>query len=404
MVSRFISLLFAVESSASVALESSQHVYSERCEHGSETCLLQLKGKDAATPAHDCHGCGPAPPNSPNSWDHFEDVSVELAHAAHAVAAQKESMVVPWHAASLASALVRAVIVEPRWSQELETVLVNFLSVLDADIPVLWLHEDAVLVEALSTNPIVRQAATNGRLEQLQFAFKMDKERYNSMRLDVDFYHWLNAKHALFFEKDTVLCSTSRRKISDFLQFDYIGAPWPVEVSWCEDIPPELCCCNSGLSLVNVGKLVSAITNVSAVKTDWKPTQNDMFFIMYRRTLEDIGFRFPDERSTDFAVESVWSGSEAPFGLHKPWWWWGWRLQKHPSANRDFLSLRAKCPEITNLCPIAEDSVKADPEKYGALGSQFVASLCANSSRAAAADKATAEKAATDMSSASSER
>ena len=85
MVSRLISLLFAVESSASVALESSQHVYSEGCEHGSETCLLQLKGKDAATPAHDCHGCGPAPPNSPNSWDHFEDVSEELAHAAHAV-------------------------------------------------------------------------------------------------------------------------------------------------------------------------------------------------------------------------------------------------------------------------------------------------------------------------------
>merc|ERR1712151_109219 len=89
----------------------------------------------------------------------------------------------------------------------------------------------------------------------------------------------------LMFERDTVLCSGSPYHISDFRHYDYIGPPWPSDVSWCrnkerKDFIPN-CCCNSGLSLVNAPKLAELLRRFPP-STDDNPLlflSNDMWLL-----------------------------------------------------------------------------------------------------------------------------
>ena len=279
--------------------------------------------------------------------------------------------------APLGRVALRAVIVEPRWSSSLDSVLANFLAVLGPATPILWWNELPVSLEAAGASPSVLRAHAAGQLVQRQLGLSMTKGLYNRLRMNVTFYNSLNAAHALMFEKDTVLCSASPRKIHDFLSFDYIGAPWPHDVRWCKGsaaIPGSSCCCNSGLSLVNVDQMVKLIKEVSKLSNHSKRV--DLFFPVVFPHLQknlSMNFRLADPQNAQaFAAESYWEGIDAPFGLHKPWW----AYKMYKGGSMDFWKLLEKCPEVGRLCSFA-NATRSHPSKlYGWTAQQFDACVC----------------------------
>ncbi|CAF1622902.1 unnamed protein product [Rotaria sp. Silwood1] len=66
----------------------------------------------------------------------------------------------------------------------------------------------------------------------------------------------INVEKILFFQLDTVFCSNSPYKFSDFLEWDYIGAPWPY--SWINMTGGSLVG-NGGFSLRSRSKTLALI-------------------------------------------------------------------------------------------------------------------------------------------------
>ena len=108
------------------------------------------------------------------------------------------------------------------------------------------------------------KAARAGRFRALRLDLPpgepLTQYRYNQLRLSPAFHASLNASRVLFFESDTVLCSKPTVAFEAWLEsgIDYVGAPWPGNIEWCPS--GKDCCCNAGLSLVNVDARVESIT------------------------------------------------------------------------------------------------------------------------------------------------
>jgi hypothetical protein len=53
-----------------------------------------------------------------------------------------------------------------------------------------------------------------------------EKERTNELLTNPKFWERVRGEKILFFQIDSIMCSNSPHKIIDFLQYDYVGAPW----------------------------------------------------------------------------------------------------------------------------------------------------------------------------------
>merc|ERR1712228_345007 len=180
----------------------------------------------------------------------------------------------------------------------------------------------------------------------------LTKRRYNQMRMASYFFQSIAADHVLMFERDTVLCGRSSHKMKDFMPFDYVGAPWPPQVSWCSKLRSFQCCCNSGLALINTSGMVNVLNTFNVEEASH---QNDMYLLHYRRQTKK-GARFIFAETPDamkFSTEAVWDGKSIPFGVHKPWWGY------EEFRSTDLHKLHQACPEISLLCPYANHSVRA---------------------------------------------
>jgi hypothetical protein len=111
---------------------------------------------------------------------------------------------------------------------------------------------------------------------------------------------WLKVKgeKALIFQTDSLLL---REGVDEFLEYDYIGAPWrkPKENQLVG---------NGGLSLRTVAKMVEVCYNHKPVEQIWE----DIFFIKH---LAGKGVANV-ETAKKFSMEDVYSTN--PFGVHNP--------------------------------------------------------------------------------------
>jgi hypothetical protein len=118
----------------------------------------------------------------------------------------------------------------------------------------------------------------------------------------------ISCNHALFFQIDTVLLKDS---VDDFLEYDYVGAPWAVK--WLGlDIG------NGGLSLRNVFKMWMISRQGSRLiqtKYGERYLGNEDVFFSYYATIQ--GARLPSvETALKFSIETIYY--EDPCGIHQP--------------------------------------------------------------------------------------
>jgi len=134
---------------------------------------------------------------------------------------------------------------------------------------------------------------------------------YNNLLCSLDFWRFLTdigSHHALIFQVDTVLLKDN---IDDFLEYDYVGAPWITR--WLGlDIG------NGGLSLRNVWKMRSICGQCSRTVETMYGTRylenEDIFFSFH---LNNQSAKLPSvEIAKKFSVETIFY--DDPCGMHQP--------------------------------------------------------------------------------------
>ena len=113
------------------------------------------------------------------------------------------------------------------------------------------------------------------------------------------------AEHLLVFQPDSIFCTNSPRTVNDFLEWDWIGAPWSKTAKYGG---------NGGLSLRKVSKILSVLKNQT--RPFYDGALEDLWLTDRLKELE--GAHMPNATiSKGFSVESVWD--EQPLGYHVGW-------------------------------------------------------------------------------------
>ena len=132
------------------------------------------------------------------------------------------------------------------------------------------------------------------------------------------------ADHVLLFQSDSILCGNSERRVDDFLEYDFIGAP--VSVYYGKGF-------NGGLSLRNRNMMLSVISlwnfTAEGEYKDEHPDDESFEFHgvedqwYYKKMVKlppkadgSPAAHLPSaEVAANFAVEAIWS--ERPLGYHQ---------------------------------------------------------------------------------------
>ncbi|CAF4358854.1 unnamed protein product [Rotaria sp. Silwood2] len=132
------------------------------------------------------------------------------------------------------------------------------------------------------------------------------KNRTNELLTDRKFWQQVSGEKILFFQIDSAMCSNSPHKITDFLQYDYIGAPW--DPSWFGFGKVDLVG-NGGFSLRSRSKILALLV---LLPYDHKTPEDVWYSQNLRRVNASIA---PVNISKTFSVESVYY--ERPLGVHR---------------------------------------------------------------------------------------
>jgi hypothetical protein len=165
-------------------------------------------------------------------------------------------------------------------------------------------------------------------LEQSSEGLTSD-EYINSILTSASFWHQVQGDKVLLFQIDSVLCSNSLYNVTDFLQYDFIGAPWY-----------DGGCCNGGLSLRSRTKILQMLESgyvhydLHELNEDGWYTDNLPYF---------YGHIAPISIAKTFSVETIYH--PRPFAVHKP------HINRIGFEN--MIRLCHECPEvelITSSC------------------------------------------------------
>lgn len=113
------------------------------------------------------------------------------------------------------------------------------------------------------------------------------------------------AKSLLVFQPDSIFCASAPKTLNDYLEWDWIGAPWSKTAQYGG---------NGGLSLRNVTKIIQVLEVENRTVGDG--ALEDLW-------LTDRLHRLPNSHmpnadiSKTFSVESVWD--KTPLGYHIGW-------------------------------------------------------------------------------------
>lgn len=189
-----------------------------------------------------------------------------------------------------------AVIVEPREHKALSFVIENALENLPENWDVIIMHgntnKDFVLdiLDKDLSDYKDRITTKNLPVDNLTIP------EYNRLLTSTEFYDNIPTEIFLIFQTDSVICNENRQLLGDFMEYDYVGAPWKDAVG------------NGGFSLRRKSK---ALETLSQCK--YNGENEDVYFAnpcidISKPSLEQAKF---------FSTEAIYS--ETSFGVHKPW-------------------------------------------------------------------------------------
>ncbi len=129
----------------------------------------------------------------------------------------------------------------------------------------------------------------------------LDYQGYSDFCLE-KLVDYVDTSHVLIFQEDGFILDINRWQDS-FLEYDYIGAPWP---TWFDDSYPvteKTNIGNGGFSLRSK-KMLKMIQSFVNVYEDHRPIEDVLIARKYRPILEKMGFKWPSKKlAAQFSVE-----------------------------------------------------------------------------------------------------
>ena len=201
-----------------------------------------------------------------------------------------------------------AVIVEPRCHPALELVLLNFNKNLDDNWKIIIYHgnnNERFVKDIISGHEIF--SSRNIQFVSLNVD-NLSINDYNNLLFTDFFYENIDTEMFLIFQTDTLLSDVYNKNIYDFMEYDYVGAPWA-------NGPSEFSVGNGGFSLRKKSKMVE-MKNIGGFCFD-NGNGEDMFF---SNNFKNKNFQVNKPSFDDaqkFSVETVFYDKSV--GIHKPW-------------------------------------------------------------------------------------
>ena len=214
-----------------------------------------------------------------------------------------------------------AIIVEPRKHRALQFVLQNFLENLSDEWNIIIFHgsENVDYVKDIVTQ------ISNERITKLVNlnVDNLNSQAYSKLFVEKHIiYPHIDTETFLIFQTDSIIFNKNRHFINNFLEYDYVGAPW----KWLGyNIG------NGGLSLRKKNKMLEIIEN-----HPYNGSENEDMYFSFQNTIE---CKKPNlEKAKTFSVETIFH--ENCFGVHNCW-----RYLNHYELNR----LKELYPELNTL-------------------------------------------------------
>lgn len=220
-----------------------------------------------------------------------------------------------------------ALIVDDRASQEIVNAVINILKHIPADwkVQIITLVQHWSFYNTSSLSSLINSARVF--ITPLDFP-RVDftgSEFINLILTSASFWHQVQGEKILYFQIDSVICSNSSYKLTDFLEYDFIGAPWP-----------DGGCCNGGFSLRSRKKMLQLFESNGA-RYRLHETNEDVW--LYRNLPRFNGRIAPNHIAKQFSVESIYHPQ--PFAVHKP------HFKRLGSVNMKLLC--NDCPEVRTI-------------------------------------------------------
>jgi hypothetical protein len=220
-----------------------------------------------------------------------------------------------------------ALIVDDRASQEIVNAVTNVLQHIPTDwkVQIITPIQHWSFYNVSSLSPLI----INGRIFMTSLDFpRVDftgSEYINLLLTSASLWHQVQGEKILYFQIDSVICSNSSYKLTDFLEYDFIGAPWP-----------DGGCCNGGFSLRSRKKMLELFESGRA-RYRLHETNEDIW--LYRNLPRFNGRIAPNHIAKKFSVESIYY--PRPFAVHKP------NFERLGSVNMKRLC--NDCPEVRTI-------------------------------------------------------
>ena len=162
----------------------------------------------------------------------------------------------------------------------------------------------------MRSSPLIRRLEASGKLTVILLPSNYsisNRESISQMFTDPYFYKNIltPAEHLLVFQPDSIFCTNAPVTLNDFLEWDWVGAPWSKTAVYGG---------NGGLSLRKVSKILEVLERERRVEGDG--ALEDLWLSSRLNGLP--GARLPNANiSKTFSVESVWD--ESPLRYHIGW-------------------------------------------------------------------------------------
>lgn len=213
-----------------------------------------------------------------------------------------------------------AVIIEPREHPALEFVLQNFNDNLSDEWQFVVFHGNKNIKY---TQNICDKVFKNDKVKLVNLGIdNLTISEYSGLFYNNILYDNIPTETFLIFQTDSIICSKHKDTINDFLEYDYVGAPWENGNVG-----------NGGLSLRKKSKMLEIVKKCKIIKEGDKYVAEDLIFFNGCNLVELNKPNF--DQAKEFSLESIYN--EKSFGLHKAY------------AYLDTNKIGEWCPEIIKL-------------------------------------------------------
>lgn len=203
-----------------------------------------------------------------------------------------------------------AFMVETRQLPHLPAQFIHMASIIPPEWNLLFMGSPES-IQFMLARPAIKNLETSGRLRFMEIPPEYSvnsRENISRMFTDPRLYDTIlaPAEHLLVFQPDAILCTNSDQSLNDYLEWDWVGAPWGKTIQFGG---------NGGLSLRRVSRILKAIE-----KAGRRPHNDgaleDLWLVNKMHELD--GWHMPNaDISKHFSVESVWD--DRPLGYHIGW-------------------------------------------------------------------------------------